>query len=248
MTAKRIYNEYWKTLLMKGNLHLRGEKMSFFIDNWIDELVSKIKKEYGDRVDFIGLQGSYKRNEASDRSDIDIAVILNELTMQDLKKYQAIISQMPYKEKACGFISGKSEIIGWEKSDLFQFYYDTQPIYGSIDYLLPLIDKADIRRAVKTGACNLYHGCCHNFLFEKSSEILSALFKSVFFILQAKYFDETNQYISSKAELVKHLDGIDKEILNICMDRKKLAAMDKTDLVSYYDKIISWSSNLLQSY
>ncbi len=39
--------------------------------------------------------------------------------------------------------------------------------------------------AVKIGVRNLYHGCCHDFLYEKSSEILSALFKSVFFILQA---------------------------------------------------------------
>ena len=222
--------------------------MTFFIDDWIDELVLKLKNEFGDRVAFIGLQGSYKRKEASESSDIDIVVILNELTMQDLKKYRAIISQMPYKEKACGFISGKSEIIGWEKSDLFQFYYDTQPIYGNIDYLLQLIDKADIKRAVKIGACNLYHACCHNFLYENSPEILSALYKSSFFILQAKYFDETNLYISSKNELVKQLDGIDKEILNICMDRKKLTTMDEADLVIYYDKIISWSSDLLQSY
>lgn len=222
--------------------------MIFFIDDWIDELVPKIKNEFGDRVAFIGLQGSYKRKEANDSSDIDIVVILNELTMQDLKKYRAIISQMLYKEKACGFISGKSEIIGWEKSDLFQFYYDTQPIYGNIDYLLPLIDKADIKRAVKIGACNLYHACCHNFLYENSSEILSALYKSSFFILQAKYYDETKQYISSKTDLVKQLSGIDKEIMNICMDRKKLTAMDEANLVLYYDKIISWSSALLQSY
>ena len=222
--------------------------MTFLIDEWIDRLVSKIKNEFGDRLAFIGLQGSYKREEADDSSDIDIVVILNELTVQDLKKYRVIISQMPYKEKACGFISGKSEIVGWEKSDLFQFYYDTQPIYGSIDYLLPLIDKEDVKRAVKIGACNLYHACCHNFLYENSPEILSALYKSSFFILQAKYFDETNQYIGSKTDLEKQLDGIDKEILNICMDRKKLTAMDEVGLVLYYDKIISWSSEILQSY
>ncbi|SNS88152.1 hypothetical protein SAMN05446037_102550 [Anaerovirgula multivorans] len=114
--------------------------------------------------------------------------------------------------------------------------------------MLPSIDKEDVKRAVKIGACNLYHACCHNFLYENSSEILSALYKSAFFILQAKYFDETNQYISSKEELIKHLDGIDKGILNICMDRKKLTAMDEDDLIIYYDKFISWSSVLLQSY
>ncbi|OZV12066.1 nucleotidyltransferase [Tissierella sp. P1] len=222
--------------------------MTFFIDDWINELVSKIKKEYGDNVIFIGLQGSYKRREAGDNSDIDIVVILNELTMEDLKRYREIIFKMPYGEKACGFISGQNEILSWEKSDLFQFYYDTQSIYGSIDYLLPLIDKGDVKRAIKIGACNLYHGCCHNFIYENSSEVLSVLYKSAFFILQAKYFYETNEYIGSKIDLEKRLDGIDKEILNICIEREKLTAMDESDLVLYYDKIISWSSNLLQSY
>lgn len=222
--------------------------MNFFIDVWIDKLVLKIKSEFGDNLAFVGLQGSYQRKEADDSSDIDIVVILNDLTIQDLKKYRAIISQMPDKEKACGFISGKNEISGWEKSDLFQFYYDTQPIYGNIDYLLSLINKEDVKRAVKIGACNVYHACCHNFLYENSPEILSAVYKSAFFILQAKYFDETNQYISSKKNLLKYLDGIDKEILNICIDRKMLAVMAEDDLNGYYDKIIAWSSALLQSY
>lgn len=222
--------------------------MSLIINDWVDELVIKLKNEYGDRVAFIGLQGSYKRKEANDSSDIDIVVILQELTIKDLQKYRGIISQMPYKEKACGFISGQSEISSWEKSDLFQFYYDTQPIYGSIDFLRPLINKDDVKRAIKIGACNLYHACCHDFIYGDSSETLSALYKSAFFILQAKYFDETNQYIGSKTDLVKCLNGIDKEILSICMDRKKLTAMDGTELVSYYDKILAWSSKLLQTY
>lgn len=222
--------------------------MSFILDDWIDELITKIKSEYGNRVDFIGLQGSYKRKEASDSSDIDIVVILYELSIKDLKKYRNIISQMPHKEKACGFISGQSEILNWEKSDIFQFYYDTQPIYGSIDYLLPLIDKEDVKHAIKIGACNLYHTCCHNFIYENSPEILSELYKSAFFILQAKYFDETSHYVSNKTELMRHLGGVDKEILNICMERKKLTEMNEADLVTYYDKIISWSSNLIRSY
>ncbi|AWK52545.1 nucleotidyltransferase domain-containing protein [Clostridium beijerinckii] len=222
--------------------------MIFSIDNWVEELVLKIKNVYGDKLSFIGLQGSYRRKEASDNSDVDIVVILNELTMQDLKKYQAIISQMHYKEKACGFISGKSEIISWEKSDLFQFYYDTQPIYGSIDYLLPLISKADIKRAIKIGACNLYHACCHNFIYERNIEILSALYKSVFYILQAKYFDKTKKYINSKIDLSKLLNDTDREIMDICINRKKLIEIDEGEFSLYSEKIITWSSSLLKTY
>lgn len=222
--------------------------MSFLLNDWIDQITTKIHNEFGDRVSFIGLQGSYRRKEESETSDIDIVTILNELSIEDLKKYRAIISSMPYKEKACGFISGESEIINWEKSDLFQFYYDTQPIYGSIEYLQKLIKKEDVKKSVKIGACNLYHACCHNFIYEKSAEILSALCKSAFFILQAKYFCETNQYISSKAELIEKLVGEDREILSVCIDRKKLIEMDDADLVCYYDKLISWSGEVLKLY
>lgn len=222
--------------------------MTFSIDTWLDEFVIKIKNEFVDQVIFIGLQGSYQRNEATASSDIDIVVILNNLTVLDLKKYRTIVNQMPYKEKACGFISGKKEIMGWEKSDLFQFYYDTKPLYGNIDYLLPLIKREDIKRAVKIGACNLYHACCHNFIYENKTEILAALYKSAFFILQAKYFYENNQYVSSKAGLAQKLKEKDKEILNICMGREKLSTMNATELTACSGKIIAWSSDLLQSY
>jgi len=222
--------------------------MTFSIDTWLDEFVIKIKNEFIDRVIFIGLQGSYQRNEATASSDIDVVVILATLTIEDLKKYRAIIAQMPYKEKACGFISGKSEIIGWEKSDLFQFYYDTKPIYGNIDYLLPLIDQQDIKRAIKIGACNLYHAGCHNFIYENSAELLATLYKSAFFILQAKYFYETKKYISNKAELVRKLKGIDKEILKICIDRERIRKIDEASLSTYSDKIITWSSGLIKDY
>ena len=33
-------------------------------------------------------------------------------------------------------------------------------------------------RAVRMGACNLYHACAHNMLHEKSPEVLGALLKS----------------------------------------------------------------------
>lgn len=222
--------------------------MTFSIDEWVFEFTTKIKNEYRDRLIFIGLQGSYRRNEANDESDIDIVVILDELTMQDLIQYRSLISQMPFKQKACGFISGKKEIINWEKTELFQFYNDTQPIFGSIDFLLPLIDRTNISHAIKIGACNLYHACCHNFLYENNPENFSSVCKSIFFIMQAKYFLETNRYIDSKTDLAKLLLGMDQEILNICINRKNFSTMNELELNSCYDKVISWSSTLIKSF
>ena len=58
---------------------------------------------------FIGYQGSYARQEATDRSDVDMVVILDKLSTDDLKLYRSIVKSMPFSEKACGFICGLPE-------------------------------------------------------------------------------------------------------------------------------------------
>ena len=87
----------------------------------------------------MGLQGSRARKEANENSDIDIVVILDNLSINDLKTYKEIIYSLEHNNLFWGFISGMQEIKNWEKSDLFQFYFDTLPIYKSLDFFKPLI-------------------------------------------------------------------------------------------------------------
>lgn len=77
---------------------------------------------------------------------------------------------------------GKTILWNWEPSDLFQFYYDTTPMKGSLDELLAVIDDSSVNRAIKIGACNIFHGCVHNMLYEKSEDILRELYKSASFM------------------------------------------------------------------
>ena len=171
------------------------------IQTWIKIFTEKVEKVFENRLWFIGLQGSYGRGEATDTSDIDVVVILDELRIDDLKVYRDILDTLPNRELICGFISGKDELLNWETSDLFQFYYDTTPIKGTLDCLLEKIDKHAVMRAIKIGACNIYHACVHNFVHEKSEDILRSLYKSAAFVLQAVWFYETGKYIKSKTEL-----------------------------------------------
>ncbi|WP_304160371.1 nucleotidyltransferase domain-containing protein [Fusobacterium ulcerans] len=86
--------------------------MTFLIKKgWLENFVVEIKKGFENRIEFIGLQGSHGRGEASKESDIDIVVILDKVEMKDLEKYDEIISKMEDREKICGFISGK-ELLG----------------------------------------------------------------------------------------------------------------------------------------
>ena len=87
---------------------------------------------FGPRIAFVGLQGSYNRGEATETSDIDMVVILDQVTPADLRAYSAMVDTLPNREKACGFIAGKREIRGWERPDLFQFYYDTPRLFWAL--------------------------------------------------------------------------------------------------------------------
>ena len=171
------------------------------IKTWIKDFTNKVEQAFLNRVWFIGLQGSYGRNEATETSDIDVVVILDELRISDLKAYRDMLDTLPNRELVCGFISGKDELLNWEASDLFQFYYDTTPIKGTLDCLLEKIDKHAVMRAIKIGACNIYHACVHNFVHKKSEDMLRSLYKSAAFVLQAVWFYETGKYIKSKTEL-----------------------------------------------
>ena len=78
--------------------------MSFDINVWLNEIIDKVKAAFGERLLFIGLQGSYNRCEATSDSDIDLVVIIDELTFNDIKIYKKIVAEMPYSNKACGFL------------------------------------------------------------------------------------------------------------------------------------------------
>jgi predicted nucleotidyltransferase len=213
------------------------------IDLWMKHFTELLEDTFGNRVYFIGLQGSYGRCEATESSDIDVAVILDQLTADDIKKYSHMIDTLTHREKLCGFLSGKDELINWEPSDLFQFYYDTAPISGTLDELLTIIDNAAIDRAIKIGSCNIYHGCVHNMLFEKSDDIVHGLYKSASFVIQAIVFKNTSKYIKHQKDLLEVVNNEEKEILNDFIALKNGAAVE-FDTMS--EKLFNWAGKLIK--
>ena len=149
------------------------------MNRWMQTFLQTLNKAFENRVWFVGLQGSYGRGEATETSDIDVVVILDELSVADIQTYHEMLDTLSHRELICGFISGKNEIINWEPSDLFQFYYDTTPIVGSLDELLPLLDETAVNRAIKIGACNIFHGCVHNMLHEKMKKFYVVYIKQL---------------------------------------------------------------------
>ena len=183
------------------------------ITAWMNDFLQKLNKTFGNRVWFVGLQGSYGRGEATEASDIDIVVILDELSTPDIHTYGAMLDTLPYRELICGFLSGKNEIMNWEPSDLFQFCYDTTPIKGNLDEVLALIHEDAVNRAIKIGVCNLSHGCVHNMLHEKSEDFLRGLYKSASFVVQAIAFKQTGNYIRLQNDLLQIVEPDEQVII-----------------------------------
>ena len=208
------------------------------ISSWMDKFVGALDASFKNRVWFVGLQGSYGRGEATETSDIDVVFILDELTAQDIQIYNAILDTLPNRELICGFVSGKQELLNWEPSDLFQFYHDTTPIKGSLDELLSVIDKTAIARAIKIGACNIYHSCVHNMLHEKSDEILKGLYKSASFLVQAICYQETGCYIKSQKDLLGKVSGDEKSIVENFLSLKNGG---KVDFEEMSNTLFAWS-------
>ena len=169
-------------------------------------------------------------------------MILDTVSSSDLQRYREMLDTLPHREKICGFFSGKQELLRWEPADLFQFYQDTLPFKGSLNELLPLIDEAAVNRAVKLGACNLYHGCVHNLLHEKSNEVLLGLYKSAVFVVQALYFKQTGVFVRRQTELLQVVSPEEQAIVAAFLSLKNGEATAFEDLS---ERLFVWSQKQL---
>ena len=212
------------------------------ITTWMDGFLKALNKDFGSRVWFVGLQGSYGRGEATETSDIDVVVILDELSASDIQRYNSMLDTLPHRELICGFLSGKEELFRWEPSDLLQFYYDTTPLKGSLDELLPLLDTATVERAVKIGACNIYHGCVHNMLHEKSEDALKGLYKAASFVVQAVALRQTGKYVKQKRDLLNVVSSDEKIIVENLLKIKDGCDFDFDNMS---ETLFSWSKKII---
>ena len=220
----------------------------FHIDFWMKELTERLKGIFGSRLEFVGLQGSYSRHEETAESDIDVVVILDRLSVKDISSCDMLMSDMPQRHKVCGFVSGKEELLKWEKSELFQFYNDTVPYYGNIDFILKLLTEEDIKRSVLTGACNAYHMCCHNMLHKKDGKILADICKTATVVIQAKHYSETGTYIRRKDELFRAVKSEDAEIIEDFILLRENPLMGERDFWEISERIFEWAKKIIMEY
>ena len=212
--------------------------------DWIEQFMTALDGCFGGRIWFVGLQGSRGRGEATETSDIDMVVILDELRAEDIAAYSAMLDRLPHRELSCGFLGGRAEVCAWEPSDLFQLYFDTTPIRGSLDELLPLLDDAAVECAIRIGACSIYHGCIHNMVHGKSEEVLRGLYKGASFVAQAIGYRQTGRYQRYMTDVREILSTNDQQVVDIFLKLKNGGTVDFDEMSRV---LFQWAGRLIRN-
>lgn len=199
------------------------------VEEYVRELIERLRRKFADRLVYVGLQGSYRRGEANDASDIDIMVTLDRLSEEDLDSYREIISAMPCADRSCGFLSGREELKNWQPGEICQLLHETRDCYGELRPLLPAFKREDIESYVGISVGNLYHMLCHSRIHGKPEEAaatLRGLYKAVFYILQNACYLESGRWMMTRAELRERLYGLDREVLEMATTVKSAPDFD----------------------
>lgn len=207
------------------------------LNAWMEEYRAAVEAAFGSRVVCLGLQGSQARGEATPESDIDAVLVLDRLAPADLARYREAVCGLPCREKLCGFVGGKEELLGWEPGDLFALYSDTAPLVGDLEFLRPLAGPDAARCCVRNGACAIYHACVHDLLHERSPELLAGLQKAAFFALRAAWYCRTGRIVKQRCELAPLLPPAQRALLE----------GDPADLDGLGGRLLEWAGRTIRT-
>ena len=209
-------------------------------DAYLQELIAAMKGEFGGRLLYVGLQGSYLRGEATEGSDLDVMVIIDRLSVRDLDTYREIISRMENYEKSCGFICGMDEFSKWNPLEICHVLHSTKDYYGTLSALIPRYERQDILNFVKLSLGNLYHEICHRYIHADAAcnrEALPMTYKGVFFILQNLYYLKAGVFCLTKRELMDMLEDGDRAVMETSLNIHLEA---EYDFERAFEQLFAW--------
>lgn len=213
-------------------------------DDFVQEFLYALDKTFGDRVWFCGLQGSRARGDNREDSDVDMVVILDDLTADDIAVYSDMVRRLAEPELACGFLGGRAELENWDPADLLHLCCDTRPLRGSLVSVRERISRRALVQSAWSSGCAIYHGCVHNMLYEMSTGILRQLLKNAKFVIQTQICADTGQFPAGSEEMHALADAGQRSVLELFA-----AAKDGADLpfMEASRVVFSWAQNVVRS-
>ncbi len=209
----------------------------FDLDGYLHDLMQHCRTAFGERLLYMGLQGSYLRGEAREDSDIDIMVILDRFSVKDMDVYREILKKTGSYERSCGFICGREEMAHWNPLEVCQLYHTTKDLFGVLADHLPPATREDEISYVKLSLGNLYHELCHRYIHagrDKNTAKFRGTCKNVFYLVQNLHYLESGRFICTKKELKEAVPAEDRQVLEMA------ELPDGFDLDKAFSTLFAW--------
>lgn len=190
----------------------------FVADEYLQKLIGACNNAFGDRLVYVGLQGSYMRGEATDKSDIDVMIVLEDFSVADMDVYREILKEIGEYEKSCGFICGRKEMMQWNPLEVCQLRHTTKDLLGELKEFLPSSTREDEINYVKLSLGNLYHELCHRYIHADRKKNIAAFrgtCKGLFFLIQNLHFLESGSFAVTKRVLKEQVSEEDRTVLDM---------------------------------
>ena len=219
---------------------LWGEVTMFDLDKYLADLIMNCRSAFGERLLYMGLQGSWLRGETHENSDIDVMVIIDRFSVRDMDTYRGILKKIGFYEKSCGFICGKEEMKRWTPLEVCQLCHTTKDLLGVLTDYLPTAMREDEINYVKLSLGNLYHELCHRYIHadrDKNTAKFRGTCKSVFYLIQNLHFLESGHFILSRKDLKEAVTDEDRLILELA------ELPDVYDFDQAFSFLFAWCQN-----
>ena len=219
------------------------------VQPWMEQAVAVLRQTFRQRILFIGLQGSYRRGEAREDSDIDILSILDMMDVADLALYRRGLRTLPEGEKACGFSCGREELAVWPAFELFQFAQDTDAYYGELGALLPPFTREDTVTGARIAVSGLHHSVAWMYVSGDTgtrAEVLKGAYKGFFFAMQVIEYLRSGVYAQAKRELLSRLSGVEAELLRLSMDPDAYRERQERDPDGLFQGVLTWTGRMMR--
>ena len=212
----------------------------FDLDRYMNALILSCRAAFGERLLYVGLQGSWLRGEAHENSDIDVMMILDRFSVRDMDRYRGILKEIGFYEKSCGFICGKDEMKRWNPLEVCQLRHTTKDLVGVLTDYLPPATREDEINYVNLSLGNLYHELCHRYIHadrDKNTAKFRGTCKSVFYLIQNLHFLESGHFILSKTDLKEAAAEEDRIVLELA------DLPDAYDFDQAFTSLFAWCQN-----
>ena len=207
------------------------------LKSYLNRFLNVCRDVFGDRLIYVGLQGSQLRGEANAQSDIDLMVVIDRFTVQDMDVYRSILKRLGNADKSCGFLCGKDELKRWNRLEVFQLLHTTKDLYGTLSALLPEATRADEIEYVRLSLGNLYHELCHRYVHadrELNVQKFRGSCKYLLFLVQNLHYLESGTFVLKKRDLMEAVSAEDRAVLELT------ELPDGFDFDSAFSILFSW--------